>query len=202
VFLFYCFNFVRVLCFFYFVFITIFFIYFALISILIFVLLCLFVCSTSCAISGGAIRSGKLVFPCTYLGDSVFQTFMVRNTSNLPATFSFYMSWEAAAQSGSITSIASTSVSSKEFSVCTDGVFSVKPVAGMIIITITIIIIIIIMYNYLLKLPTYIYIYIYIYSTTSNIYIHTHDDDYYHVLFLIIIMYLFLKARLQLKVLY
>ena len=201
-FLFYCFNFVRVLCFFYFVFITIFFIYFALISILIFVLLCLFVCSTSCAISGGAIRSGKLVFPCTYLGDSVFQTFMVRNTSNLPATFSFYMSWEAAAQSGSITSIASTSVSSKEFSVCTDGVFSVKPVAGMIIITITIIIIIIIMYNYLLKLPTYIYIYIYIYSTTSNIYIHTHDDDYYHVLFLIIIMYLFLKARLQLKVLY
>ena len=41
----------------------------------------------SCSLVGAATRNGKLVFPCTYLGDAVYQTVMMRNTSNLPSTF-------------------------------------------------------------------------------------------------------------------
>jgi cilia- and flagella-associated protein 65 len=68
----------------------------------------------------GAIRAGKLIFPCTYIGGEIFQTVMLRNTSNLPAIFKFELGWEDGRASGT----------QQEFSTCTDGVFSVKPVAG------------------------------------------------------------------------
>lgn len=68
----------------------------------------------------GAIRSGKLIFPCTYIGDAMFQTVMLRNTSDLPAIFKFELGWEIERRSGG----------QQDFSTCSDGVFSVKPVAG------------------------------------------------------------------------
>jgi len=71
------------------------------------------------SLSSGAIRGGKLVFPCTYVGDSVYQTIMLRNTSNLPAIFKFELGWEA-----------ERSDQGREFSNCSDGIFSVKPVSG------------------------------------------------------------------------
>eukprot|EP01036_Dinobryon_divergens_P025376 gene25376-33916_t len=38
-------------------------------------------------LTGGNCKDGKLVFPCCYEGESTYQTFMLRNTSNLPSTF-------------------------------------------------------------------------------------------------------------------
>ena len=42
-------------------------------------------------LTGGAVRGGKLVFPCTYVGDAGYQTIRLINSSNLPSTFRFAM---------------------------------------------------------------------------------------------------------------
>eukprot|EP00981_Chlorochromonas_danica_P008461 scaffold2193_cov179-Ochromonas_danica.AAC.40 len=44
---------------------------------------------------GGNIRNGKLVFPCCYYGEAIYQTCMIRNTSNLPCTFSIDLGWHS-----------------------------------------------------------------------------------------------------------
>eukprot|EP01034_Spumella_vulgaris_P021431 gene21431-27461_t len=67
---------------------------------------------------GGNITQGKLVFPCCYEGESIYQTFMLRNTSNLPSTFRIELGWgEDASSTGAGAS------SDKE-------IFSVKPDVG------------------------------------------------------------------------
>ena len=66
---------------------------------------------------GGGISHGKLVFLCCCQGESTYQTFMIRNTSNLPSTFHVEMGWRADASSGATSR---------------DGVFSVKPSMGEI----------------------------------------------------------------------
>jgi hypothetical protein len=44
---------------------------------------------------GGNVYHNKLVFPCCYLGESIYQTVMIRNTSNLPCTFHIDVGWRA-----------------------------------------------------------------------------------------------------------
>ena len=83
----------------------------------------------NCSMLGAATRNGKMVFPCTYLGDAVYQTIMLRNTSNLPSTFRFSLGWEDSSMTSSGTR---KSHESSEFTSCTDGTFSVKPMAGEI----------------------------------------------------------------------
>lgn len=36
---------------------------------------------------GGNLKNGKLVFPCCFLGEMSYQTVMIKNNSNFPATF-------------------------------------------------------------------------------------------------------------------
>jgi len=43
---------------------------------------------------GGCLRRGKLVFPCGYVGETIYETFMLRNTSNLPCIFKIELGWE------------------------------------------------------------------------------------------------------------
>ena len=43
---------------------------------------------------GGNIKDGKLVFPCCFDGESLYQTVMLRNTSNLPCTFQVILGWD------------------------------------------------------------------------------------------------------------
>lgn len=62
---------------------------------------------------GGCIKNGKLVFPCVFVGETIYQTFMLRNTSNLPCTYKIELGWEG------------QGVSAGE-------VFSVKPAIGEI----------------------------------------------------------------------
>ena len=45
-------------------------------------------------LSGGSIRNGKILFPCCYLGDALFQCVRLRNVSNLPSTFKFSLGWD------------------------------------------------------------------------------------------------------------
>ena len=62
---------------------------------------------------GGCIRRGKLVFPCGFVGETIYETFMLRNTSNLPCIFKIDLGWEG--QGGTA-----------------DDIFAVKPSAGEI----------------------------------------------------------------------
>ena len=57
-----------------------------------------------------------------FTGDAIYQTVLLTNSSNLPSTFRFQLGWEGD----------SADVNSKEFSTCSDGIFSIKPVAGEI----------------------------------------------------------------------
>lgn len=43
--------------------------------------------------SGGNINRGKLVFPCCYYGECLYQIAMLRNTSDLPCTFQLQTGW-------------------------------------------------------------------------------------------------------------
>ena len=46
------------------------------------------------SITGGNVKNGLLVFPATFTTDSMYQTIMLRNLSNLPATFKLELGWE------------------------------------------------------------------------------------------------------------
>lgn len=61
---------------------------------------------------GGCIKGGKLVFPCVFVGEITYQTFMLRNTSNLPCTYTIELGWDGQDKS--------------------DEIFSVKPAVGEI----------------------------------------------------------------------
>ncbi len=69
---------------------------------------------------GNNIHNDKLIFPSTFIGDSTYLTVMLKNTSNLPATFRFSFGWN---ESKLITD------SVKEEN---PRIFSVKPIAGEI----------------------------------------------------------------------
>ena len=73
---------------------------------------------------GGCIRRGKLVFPCAFVGETIYETFMLRNTSNLPCIFKIELGWEGQGQhGGGGTSAAATDDTTT---------FAVKPSAGEI----------------------------------------------------------------------
>jgi hypothetical protein len=61
---------------------------------------------------GGCIKAGKLVFPCVFVGEITYQTFMLRNTSNLPCTYQIELGWDGQEKG--------------------DEIFSVKPAVGEI----------------------------------------------------------------------
>ena len=44
--------------------------------------------------SGGGVRGGKLAFPTCFIGDSVFQTVKLRNSSNLPSVFKIELGFD------------------------------------------------------------------------------------------------------------
>lgn len=67
----------------------------------------------SVRIVGCSVRHGKIVFPCAYVGEAIFQTVVLENTSNLPAIFSASISTGDTADGDST-------------------VFSVKPDGGQI----------------------------------------------------------------------
>jgi hypothetical protein len=71
-------------------------------------------------VCGNNIYDDKLVFPSTYLGDSTYLTIMLKNTSNLPATFRFSFGWNES-------KLITDSVKEEQ-----PRIFSVKPVAGEI----------------------------------------------------------------------
>lgn len=47
--------------------------------------------------AGGAVRGGKLAFPTCVVGDSVFQTVKLRNSSNLPSLFRIELGFDSSA---------------------------------------------------------------------------------------------------------
>ena len=61
---------------------------------------------------GGCVKGGKLVFPCSFVGETTYQTFMLRNTSNLPCTYTIELGWDGQEKN--------------------DEIFSVKPAVGEI----------------------------------------------------------------------
>ena len=69
-------------------------------------------------LKGGAVKNGKLVFPACFMGDSVFQTVKITNSSNLPAIFRIEMGFEGDAVMDGDSAM--------------DGVFTVKPSCGEI----------------------------------------------------------------------
>ena len=69
-------------------------------------------------LKSGAVKNGKLVFPACYMGDSVFQTIKITNSSNLPAIFRIEMGFEGEAATERDNDM--------------DGVFTVKPSSGEI----------------------------------------------------------------------
>jgi hypothetical protein len=73
-------------------------------------------------IMGSNIRSGKLSFPCCYYGESLFQTVMLRNMSNLPSTFKLELGWEGGETLGN----------QKKSTSLDQDAFSVKPLSGEI----------------------------------------------------------------------
>lgn len=70
---------------------------------------------------GGSVFMNKLVFPCAFMGEAIYQTFRISNTSNLPCLFSLHLGWtqqlEGTASQGSINQ---------------KPVFSIKPDVGEI----------------------------------------------------------------------
>ena len=68
-------------------------------------------------ITGSNVKNGKLIFPTCYEGESTYQTFMLRNTSNLPSTFKFELGFNASE------SLSRTESSSSQ-------VFSLTPMLG------------------------------------------------------------------------
>lgn len=69
---------------------------------------------------GNNIHNDKLIFPSTYIGDSTYLTIMLKNTSNLPATFRFSVGWNES-------KLITDSVKEEQ-----PRIFSVKPIAGEI----------------------------------------------------------------------
>lgn len=65
-------------------------------------------------LTGGAVRNGKLCFPHCFVGDSLFQTVRLKNSSNLPSTFKFELGFIGGNSNGS------------------DDIFSVRPESGEI----------------------------------------------------------------------
>lgn len=65
-------------------------------------------------ITGTNVSGGKLVFPCCFVGESIYQTFTLRNTSDLPSTFRIETGWD---------SFGATASSA-------DDSFTVKPTSG------------------------------------------------------------------------
>lgn len=72
------------------------------------------------AFSGAGVRQGKLLFPCCYVNDSIYQTIMLKNTSNLPSTFRLQLGFEE--------ETAMTTLSNRNSSEVP--VWSVKPTSG------------------------------------------------------------------------
>lgn len=70
--------------------------------------------------SGGSIFQNKLLFPCAFKGESIYQTFRISNTSNLPCLFSLHIGW------GDDVSVGNRSESESR------STFSVKPSVGEI----------------------------------------------------------------------
>ncbi len=78
---------------------------------------------------GGNVSHGKLVFPCCFLDESIYQTVMIRNTSNLPCTFHIAIGWKNKNQGdGHNEDFAATSSEHQS----NGSVFSVKPDVGEI----------------------------------------------------------------------
>ena len=84
--------------------------------------------------AGGNLRQGKLVFPCCYAGEAVYQTVMIRNTSNLPSTFKLELGWEreGAYDSLVISGPGAGSGSGSGSGSDHNDVFTVKPTSGEI----------------------------------------------------------------------
>jgi hypothetical protein len=78
---------------------------------------------------GGNVSHNKLVFPCCYLGESIYQTVMIRNTSNLPCTFHAEIGWRA---KNSFASEEPDGEITTATAAINNAVFSVKPDTGEI----------------------------------------------------------------------
>ena len=73
-------------------------------------------------LTGSTVRRGKLVFPTCYEGESTYQTFMLKNTSNLPSTFRFELGF-GAGEGGGTGLLGGTSGASSD-------AFSLTPMTG------------------------------------------------------------------------
>lgn len=87
---------------------------------------------SSAQLTGNNVKDGKLVFPHAYLNDSIYQTVVIKNTSDFPSTFRFEIGWgenDGAGAGGTNSSRPSISGRSQTTG---DGIFSVKPLVGEI----------------------------------------------------------------------
>ena len=70
----------------------------------------------SVRIGGSGVVSGKLTFPCAFVGETIFQTVMLENSSNLPAVYKASISSNFSSQNAGFE----------------ESVFSIKPESGQI----------------------------------------------------------------------
>lgn len=57
------------------------------------------------SLTSSGVRNGKLLFPCCYVHDAIYQTVMLKNTSNLPSTFKLHFNSDQENQENPVWSV-------------------------------------------------------------------------------------------------